>query len=448
VAKNSATNLFIYPVFGIKNREVPMVIKKRFMLPISLIIIFSIAVLSGLSQTRDYWLKMERKGQEFGYEHLSVCKIENGQLEYRVEQCIKTDVAGLAPQDIMIKANYIVNADFEPISFSLHSQSRARDRQMSGKFSEEKMHVIVDDKEGNIRKDEISFQNTYFDIVLPDMILKREHEKAFEIKVFDPLSMRVNDIEVKITYSDADLLEASIAGVTDYRIDRSGRIDLIQIHDLNMKIYRTDAEQAQEISHLSTSGGFSLTTHSRQFFPNVLRVASAQLEIKWKNLPFEAFHFDDNRQKVLNTSEVNGEYSAVVEIKKISSVSEKISAPVVDKSFSRFLGDTEYIKPGDPSIQQKSAEIRGRENDSFSIVQRLLSWVSNNIKDGYIRRNTHRPGGASNKAGKVFRIRNSFRLLGARYRDTNKSSSWSREPWKSVDWTYMERSLVRRMGGR
>ena len=380
VAKNSATNLFIYPVFGIKNREVPMVIKKRFMLPISLIIIFSISVLSGLSQTRDYWLKMERKGQEFGYEHLSVCKIENGQLEYRVEQCIKTDVAGLAPQDIMIKANYIVNADFEPISFSLHSQSRARDRQMSGKFSEEKMHVIVDDKEGNIRKDEISFQNTYFDIVLPDMILKREHEKAFEIKVFDPLSMRVNDIEVKITYSDADLLEASIAGVTDYRIDRSGRIDLIQIHDLNMKIYRTDAEQAQEISHLSTSGGFSLSTHSRQFFPNVLRVASAQLEIKWKNLPFEAFHFDDNRQKVLNTSEVNGEYSAVVEIKKISSVSEKISAPVVDKSFSRFLGDTEYIKPGDPSIQQKSAEIRGRENDSFSIVQRLLSWVSNNIK--------------------------------------------------------------------
>lgn len=355
-------------------------IKKSFTLPISLIFIFSSAVLSGLSQTRDYWLKMERKGQEFGYEHLTVCQIENGQLEYRIEQRIRTDVAGLAPQDILIKANYIVNADFEPISFSLHSQSRARERQVSGKFSDGQMHVTVDDKEGNIRKDEISFQDTYFDIVLPDMILKREQEKAFEIKIFDPVSMRVDNVEVKITYSDADRLEASVSGVTDYRIDRSGRIDLVQIRDLKMKIYRTDAEQAQKISHLRTSDGFSLATHSRQFFPNVLRVTSAQIEIKWKNLPFEAFHFDDNRQKVLNTSSVNGEYRAVVEIKKISPVSKKISAPVVDKSFSRFLGDTEYIKPGDPSIQQKSAEIRSKENDSFSIVQRLLSWISNNIK--------------------------------------------------------------------
>lgn len=354
--------------------------KKRFMLPISLIIIFSVAVPSGLSQTRDYWLKMERKGQEFGYEHVSVCQIENGQLEYRVEQRIKTDVAGLAPQDILIEANYIVNANLEPVSFSLHSQSRARDRRISGKFFDGRMYMTVDDKEGHVRKDEISFQDAYFDIVLPDVILKREHEKSFEIKIFDPVSMRVDKVEVKITHTDANVLEASVAGITDYRIDRLGRIDLIQIHDLNMKIYRADAKQAQNIRYLSTSGGFSLTTHSRRFFPNVQRVTSAQIEIKWKNLPFEAFRFDDNRQKVLNTSSADGEYSAVVEIKKISPVSKKISTPAVDNSFSRFLGDTEYIKPGDPSIQQKSAEIRGKESDSFFIVQRLLSWVSKNIK--------------------------------------------------------------------
>lgn len=354
--------------------------KERFMLPISLLIIFSISVPSGLSQARDYWLKMERKGQEFGYEHITLYQTENGLLEYRAEQHLKTDIAGLAPQDILIEANYIVNANFEPISFSLHSESRAREQRISGKLSDGQMHITVDDKEGNIRKDEISFQDTYFDIVLPDVILKREHEKAFEIKIFDPVSMRVDNVEVKITHSDADVLEASIAGVTDYRIDRSGRINLIQIHDLDMKIYRTDAEQAQKISHLSTSDGFSLTTHSRQFFPNVLRVTSAQIEVKWKDLPFEAFHFEDNRQKVLNTSSVNGEYRAIVDVKKVFPVSKKISAPAVDKSFSRFLGDTEYIKPGDPSIQQKSAEIRGKENDSFSIVQRLLTWISNNIK--------------------------------------------------------------------
>jgi hypothetical protein len=353
----------------------------RFAHPISLLIIFSVAGSSGLSQGRDYWLKMERKGQEFGYEHVVSYQTEYGQLEYHTEHRLKTDIAGLAPQDILIKANYIVNANFEPISFSLHSQSRARERWISGRFSDGQMHITVDDKKGSIRKDEISFEDTYFDIVLPDIILKREHEKAFEIKIFDPVSMRVDCVDVRITRSDADALEASVAGATYYRLDRTGRIDQMQIHDLNLKIYRTDAEQAQKISYLNTSGGFSLTTHSRQFFPNVLRVSSAQIEVKWKNLPFEAFHFADNRQKVLNTSSANGEYKAVVEIKKIFPVSKKISsAPVIDKNFSQFLGDTEYIKPGDPSIQQKSAEIRGRENDSFSIVQRLLSWISNSIK--------------------------------------------------------------------
>jgi hypothetical protein len=151
---------------------------------------------------------------------------------------------------------------------------------------------------------------------ITDIILKREHEKAFEIKIFDPLSMRVDKVKVKITHTHADRLDASVADATDYRIDRMGRICQMQIYDLNIKVYRTDAEQAQKIGYLNTSGGFSLTTHSQQFFPNVLRVASAQIEIKWKNFPFEAFHFDDNRQKVLNTSLVNGEYRAVVEVKK------------------------------------------------------------------------------------------------------------------------------------
>jgi hypothetical protein len=62
-----------------------------------------------------------------------------------------------------------VNPNFEPISFSLHSKSRPRERRITGTFSDGQMHMIVDDKEGSIRKDRISFQDIYFDIVLPDI---------------------------------------------------------------------------------------------------------------------------------------------------------------------------------------------------------------------------------------------------------------------------------------
>ncbi len=59
---------------------------------------------------RGYWLRTERKGTGFTYEHIALRQLENGHLEYSSHQHVKMTVAGLNPQDMIIKRTYIVDA--------------------------------------------------------------------------------------------------------------------------------------------------------------------------------------------------------------------------------------------------------------------------------------------------------------------------------------------------
>ena len=70
---------------------------------------------SAFAQTRDYWLKMERKGTGFGYEHITIRQLKNGNLEYQIRQHQKTGIAGLIQQDIIQQCTYLVNAEFHQL---------------------------------------------------------------------------------------------------------------------------------------------------------------------------------------------------------------------------------------------------------------------------------------------------------------------------------------------
>jgi hypothetical protein len=85
---------------------------------------------SGFAQTRDYWLKMERKGIGYGYEHTVLRKLKDGNLEYKTEQHIKTDVAGLNPQDIILEGSYIVDANLFLSPWIFISNLEAKNRML------------------------------------------------------------------------------------------------------------------------------------------------------------------------------------------------------------------------------------------------------------------------------------------------------------------------------
>jgi len=105
---------------------------------------------------------------------------------------------------------------------------------------------------------------------------------------------------------------------------------------------------------------------------------------RWKDIPFEEFNFEDNRQKVMKKASTNGEYEVFLEFSKAKPASNGITSPVVDEKFAPFLKDTDFIKPSDPTIQRQLAEIRGNEKDAFTVTQNIIHWISANITPDFI----------------------------------------------------------------
>ncbi len=356
---------------------------------------------SCLAQTRDFWLKIERKGTGFGYEHISIRQLENGYFEYNLDTHMKMDLLGLK-DDIIQNGTYIVDANLLPISFDLRLKSRAKGEHVTGKYADGLMHSTITYADGDVLTREVPFKDTYFAVVLGNLILKREKEKIFNLKIFDTEGLIVVNAQVEVSKSDANEVEAAVTDVLtkEYHIDRQGTIKQIEFVELHIRAYLTDAEDAQNISYLNTADGYTLTVESKKSFPNVYKVTQAQIQVRWKDIPFEEFNFEDNRQKVMKKASTNGEYEVFLEFSKAKPASKGITAPVVDEKFAPFLKDTDFIKPSDPTIQRQLAEIRGNEKDAFTITQNILHWISANITPDFVAETLTGPEVLKKRKGK------------------------------------------------
>ncbi len=357
---------------------------------------------SGLTQTRDYWLKMERKGTGFAYEHITIRTLENGNLEYHIDTLAKTDVAGQNPQDMIQTGTYTVTADLIPVSIDFHIQFEVKKAHITGEYKNGMLYLAIEDEEGKVLEREIPFEETYFDVVLPDLILKRESEKIFNLKIFNPVDVRVNETQIEITHSDRTGVAATVSEIfsSKYRIDRQGRIRDIEFVELHMRVYLTDAGEAQNIEYLNTADGYTLTVKSQKAFPNVYKVNQAQIQIKWKDISFEKFNFEDNRQKIAKQTSSDNEYEVILEITRPTLPSMEVKAPFQDEKFAAFLEETDYIKPNDLSIRMQLAEIRVGEINANLIVQNILRWVQANIKTDMIAETLTGPEVLEKKRGK------------------------------------------------
>jgi hypothetical protein len=218
-----------------------------------------------------------------------------------------------------------------------------------------------------------------------------------------------------------------------------------------MRAYLTDARDAQNIDYLNTADGYTLTVESQRAFPNVYNVNQAQIQVKWEDIPFEKFNFEDNRQKVANKTISDNEYEVILEITKPTAPSTEIEAPVLDEKFAAFLEETDYIKPNDPSIQQHLEVIRMGEINANLIVKSILEWIQANIKTDMIAETLTGPEVLEKKRGKCTEYATLFasftRAAGIPTRialgEVNQGNLWLGHMWNEVwldSWTAVDPS--------
>ena len=343
------------------------------------------------SQTRDYWLKTERKGTGYSYEHVSVTKLPDGNLRYESLSHFKMNFSRMNPEDIVMSGSYIVDPELRPLSFEGTWKSQAKDTHTTGIRAGNRMKVTVQDSGGQPEERDIDIEGAYFDPVLGDLIARRAQAGSFSLKLFDASGANASTTQVEILTSSESEVTASLkaAQLTRWcRVARDGRLVESKTVELGSHTYVADAREAQDIGYLDTADGFSLTVHSQRSFPNVYKVTRAQVRVRWKSVPFAEFSLKDNRQRIVRESQSGEQFEVVLETIAPASVPLKAArapaAPPPREIADVYLGEDNYIKPRDSAIRKQAAEIVGEAKDPSEAVGKLLQWVNANVKPDLI----------------------------------------------------------------
>jgi hypothetical protein len=376
--------------------------KKTDILIISFICVSLFFSSFGFTQTKEAWLKLERKGSGYGFDHICTQTLADGKIRYNVRQHLKTDIAGFSPQDIIQEGYYIVDGDLRPVEMDLNIKSRSKELNLKGLCENGNMCVAIKYGSGTEDIRDFPFHEVYFDVVMGKLIHINKGQKNFKLKVFNPIELRVNEYDVGVEESENGDLEATVREriTMKYSMDKNGRIKEINFVELKSRAYLTTASDAQKIDYLNTADGLTLTLKDTQVFPDIYNVVQARFKLQWKDISIDDFSFDDNRQKLM--SQICDEHGSRVflEYRRPLPPAERIELPIKDSRFAAFLNETENIKPGDPLIQKTMEDIRGDEKDAFTFVHMLLLWMYENIKTEYIAETLSGPEVLKRKSGK------------------------------------------------
>jgi hypothetical protein len=365
------------------------------------------------AQTRESWQKLERNGQGYGFDHIIAKDLANGNTRFEIYQTIKTDIAGYNPQAITQKGFYIVDKDMNPVSFDIHINFKTKQTHILGEIRAKTLFLARQINKEEMQVQEIPFENVYFEVVLGKVIFHKKDLGIFKLKVFNPVEGKVNDYDVEVIPDDKDSIIAKVKEriTMIFYIDKIGMVKQIKFVELNSRSYVTTARNAKRINYLNTADGLTLTVLCTPQFTNVWNTNKAQISVKWKGIPFEQFHFTDNRQRAIEKVQNGNEYEAVLEITKPTLPSNVHSFLNQNGDFAPFLKDSEFIKPNDPAIQKQLVEIRGTEKDALSLVKKILLWVYANIGTEYLVQTLSGPEVLKRKRGKCVEFSTLFASL-------------------------------------
>lgn len=354
---------------------------------------------------KESWLAFERKGTVFGYEHVKMSAPDDEKIEYFVERAFKIDVVGMSQQEITESVSLITDKNLAPVSFDYSSSYKIKSEKITGAAVDGKFKVRYDDTCGGVRERTFDAAGVYFDVSIPDVILKRASEKEFSFKIFDLRNIR--EVGVKVLKNEGTLeAEVAVTGnmpenmaiASDGRIISSVRA-VETLKKVDNRTYQADEKIKGKIAVIMNDDS-DLTVDIDKPLGNVNKIKKAKIAVRWMNIPFSDFALEDNRQKIVSDKFENGVYEVALELSRVVPDSSAVAISAPAPGMEKYISESEYITPADTAVVELANKLAAGETDAVKIIKNILKWIDENIETDFIAETLSAPEVLKQKRGK------------------------------------------------
>ena len=333
----------------------------------------------GAPRVRDIWHAYVADGQRYGSVHTVVARLPDGNYRITEESRLMLDVLGLQKEELTERGEYVVTPDYRPVSIACEGKRASGATQGRGPAPR---RGIGGDRDGRGRR------------ALPHL-RARPTPSCPAACLDDWLADRPPDYQKgEITVLDEESCELRQATVKRRRAPpsrgRRGRSTMGRTEDRSGSSWtrrpaarvlgrERDAEDAAMLGRAGAGPSTSArsTAATLLMFPidreigMLDRLESLTVELRWKDIAFDRFRLEDDRQHVVEQSQEGPRYRAVVRIEAPKPLAKPARLPISGPEFAADLGESRYIKPHDPKIVATAREVTRGKTDALEAVKAL-----------------------------------------------------------------------------
>jgi hypothetical protein len=335
---------------------------------------------------RDSWLAYIGAGKRCGFLHTRLTRLENGQFRYIVEERILIDLLGASKEEITSRREYVVTSTYRPVSLQIEGRQASGIARARGTVREGKLEVTAL-RAGMERTRKVELpKGVIFEHCLEDWLRDRPKDfQAGEVLLLDEELWDIQCAAVKRRGSGQSEQVWEVdrglgGGTVTYVYATDGTLREIKGPLAPQFLKRCTAEEAKSISY------YKMADHDLLEFPldkeigRVDRLAEMTVRLSWTGIPFDRFQLEDERQHIVERSEKDGRFQAVVRIDRRKAASDLLPLPIRQPDLAPYLAESRYLKPRDPKLAETARRIVPSKATALEAARALSAWVATTVK--------------------------------------------------------------------
>ena len=330
-----------------------------------------------------------QNGQKIGYSRSTVSKKENG---YGLHESVflRINTMGLT-QDLTLKTQGILNADFTLVSFEFSLNSGRFSFSASGEVSGDQLTVKMQTPESTQQsRIKLDSKPVLSAGLLPAIVRSGiQPGRSFQLNVFDPATLGQQTVIVKYmgketilnmgVMKDATKVSVEMKGMTQFAwIDEDGEV-LKESGLLGITLEKTSPPEA--LADLTLDAAKGVTPDMTQAASVKSNVALANpnrlqsLKIRLEGIDVNSLQVNGGRQKLAGD---------ILSIEKESLANLKGEAPLPENDFGEtektFLAPSAFIESDHPEIVAMIGKILSPRDSPLTKVEKIVAWIQENIR--------------------------------------------------------------------